>query len=493
MDDRDEDEKRRVMTPPKEWSGDQDDKEADSDWLSDAAPQAHAHEDPSAPAKPEVDDAGWLTADDAPPEPDFPSPADAEPEADWFSDDDLSAAPDTTAPVSPPPQSDPTTFQRPDESRTGPAPAKDTAPRVEFSSEDLLTDHQIVGTGTAGRLPLWPTLGGAVAVVLLVIGGWGAISERAALQQRIVELEQQQALPRSLGDLDTEAEAALAAENQALQVQLSSLRGQYSVANSTIDALQSELDQSTRLAEPTTPVPAASTVGTSEALANTDSKAADVAKSEPPIASGSNNNPPPKNSSADGWFVNVAAYSKSATAENWAEKLQGEGYNAVTQTVASGGRTLFRVRAVGFTTQAAAQDAAAQLEDEYAIGPLWVGQQNSGPTPAPARSATEPAAAAEAPAQAEVIPPAAPAPSASTASGGWFIYVDTYAQGLEADKKAQQIEDAGYAAKVAVEYRSNELFYRVQIVGVESREQGESIIETLAAAGDMPNLQLRQY
>ena len=71
--------------------------------------------------------------------------------------------------------------------------------------------------------------------------------------------------------------------------------------------------------------------------------------------------------------------------------------------------------------------------------------------------------------------------------------MDTYAQGLEADKKAQQIEDAGYAAKVAVEYRSNELFYRVQIVGVESREQGESIIETLAAAGDMPNLQLRQY
>ena len=89
--------------------------------------------------------------------------------------------------------------------------------------------------------------------------------------------------------------------------------------------------------------------------------------------------------------------------------------------------------------------------------------------------------------------PPTPSPTTGTGPGGWFIYVDTYAQGLEADKKAQQIEDAGYAAKVAVEYRSNELFYRVQIVGIESRGQGEDIIETLAARGDMPNLQLRQY
>ena len=76
--------------------------------------------------------------------------------------------------------------------------------------------------------------------------------------------------------------------------------------------------------------------------------------------------------------------------------------------------------------------------------------------------------------------------------GGWFIYVDTYAQGVDADNKAQQIEDAGYAAKVAVEYRSGELLYRVQIVGINSREQGEEIITALVAGGDMPNLQLRQ-
>jgi biotin carboxylase len=88
------------------------------------------------------------------------------------------------------------------------------------------------------------------------------------------------------------------------------------------------------------------------------------------------------------------------------------------------------------------------------------------------------------------------APSANQvdqSGGGWFIYVDTYAQGTDADSKAQQIEDAGYAAKVAVEYRSGELLYRVQIVGINTRTQGEEIIQALAAGGDMPNLQLRQY
>ncbi|MGB1438198.1 MAG: hypothetical protein ACPG63_00420, partial [Luminiphilus sp.] len=158
MDDRDEDEKRRVMTPPKEWNGDQDDSDSDSDWLSDAESEPDQQGKEETPERPEVDDAGWLTAEDAPPEPDFAPAADSEPEADWFSEDDLAAAPD---PRPAPPKAPADSSARPEKA---PAAAK-TGENINFSSEDLLTDHQIVGTGSAGRLPLWPTLGGAVAVV----------------------------------------------------------------------------------------------------------------------------------------------------------------------------------------------------------------------------------------------------------------------------------------------------------------------------------------
>ena len=492
MDDRDEDEKRRVMTPPKEWNGDQDDSDSDSDWLSDAESEPDQQGKEETPERPEVDDAGWLTAEDAPPEPDFAPAADSEPEADWFSEDDLAAAPD---PSPAPPKAPADSSARPEKA----PPAAKTGENINFSSEDLLTDHQIVGTGSAGRLPLWPTLGGAVAVVLLMIGGWGAISERTALQQRIVELEQQQSTPKSMGDLDAGAEAELAAENQALQMQLSSLRDQYNVANSMISDLQAELDASAGGVEAEAPVPVAEVEIAPEEPETTvseDPPPAPVAAPQPESAVADTDSTPPEPTEVvtGAWFVNVAAYSKSTTAESWRDKLLGEGFNAITQTVDTGGRTLHRVRAVGFSTQTEAKAAAAELEDAYKIGPLWVGEDSS-LAPAKPVDALDPAVETPAP---ETSPTAAgvpptPSPTTGTGPGGWFIYVDTYAQGLEADKKAQQIEDAGYAAKVAVEYRSNELFYRVQIVGIESRGQGEDIIETLAARGDMPNLQLRQY
>ena len=516
MDDRDEDEKRRVMTPPREWSGDQADDASDSDWLNDSESEADEHREAPEPEKPAVDDSGWLTADDSPPEPDFSPAQSPEPEADWFSENDLAKAP-ATDDGGPAPEASPSTakdgVQGPETTRT-PSPATTpptgATPNVHFSSEDLLTDHQVVGTGSAGRLPLWPTLGGAVAVVLLLIGGWGAISERSALQQRIVQLEQQQSAPRSQGDLDTQAEAALAAENQALQMQLSSLRDQYNVANATINTLQSELDQFTSDA-PATPAAeeaalTALSTPPSPTAGNTTPTADNATPEAETVAPPDTDIDPPLTSAADlpagGWFVNVAAYSKSATAESWAEKLQGEGFNAITQSVNSGGRTLFRVRAVGFPTEGEARAAAGQLEAEYNIGPLWVGEASSpvsntpvSNTPAESASATALPDATDSPkaTPAAVQPTTTTSNSAEPGTGGWFIYVDTYSEGLEADKKAQQIEEAGYAAKVAVEYRSNALFYRVQIVGIDSREQGEGIIEALAAGGDMPNLQLRQY
>ena len=497
MDDHDENDKRRVMTPPKEWGSDDD----GTDWLM----ASEERSDPPQPsARPDIDDAGWLTSesDDAQVNPSTnATDAEGSSTGDWFTGGDITTAPETKTPVETD-NSSPISSSSPDiqpsteteEEALATAEPFSAGDSSEFSSMDLLTDHHIVGTTTSGKLPLWPTVAGIAAVVLLIIGGWGAISERSTLQNRIVELEEEQASPQSLGSLDAGGEAVLEAENQALELQLATLQGDYSAANDTIESLQVELENAEKMAAQasriaTEPKPEAlpePQIAARPTTAQSTTKTT-VNKTDAPRASA--------NSSQGLWFANVAAYSRRGTAENWAQKLQLEGYNAITQSVEIDGRTLYRVRAVGFDTKAAAKSAAAELEATYNLGALWIGK-----TSAPPASNLTPTVQYETPSSSTVPTVtnkmAVSAPSANQvdqSGGGWFIYVDTYAQGTDADSKAQQIEDAGYAAKVAVEYRSGELLYRVQIVGINTRTQGEEIIQALAAGGDMPNLQLRQY
>jgi cell division septation protein DedD len=506
MDDHDENDKRRVMTPPKEWGSDDD----GSDWLM----ASEERSDPPQPsARPDIDDAGWLTSesDDAQVNPSTNGTDAADSSTgDWFTGGDITTAPKTTTPVQtdnssriPPPSADIQPAAEIEEETLATSEPFGAGDSSEFSSMDLLTDHHIVGTTTSGKLPLWPTVAGIAAVVLLIIGGWGAISERSTLQNRIVELEEEQASPQSLGSLDAGGEAVLEAENQALELQLATLQGDYSAANNTIESLQVELENAEKLAAqasrlvkerksealPEPQIAARPEIRSTAAQPNANT--ASVNKADTARASDS--------SSQGLWFANVAAYSRRDTAENWAQKLQLEGYNAITQSVEIDGRTLYRVRAVGFETKMGAKSAAAELETTYNLGALWIGK-----TSAPPASNLTPTGQYETPSSStvptktnkatnKVATVASSASQVDQTGGGWFIYVDTYAQGTDADSKAQQIEDAGYAAKVAVEYRSGELLYRVQIVGINTRTQGEEIIQALAAGGDMPNLQLRQY
>lgn len=499
MDDQEENDKRRVMTPPEEWGGDDD----GTDWLMASEEDSESTQHAKRPA---IDDAGWLTSESEGADVDANTES-TEPKittsGDWFSGGDITPSPEPSSPLE---ENNPSTqtaseaqpSSEPENATTSLADPSETLSAnasSEFSSMDLLTDHHIVGTTTSGKLPLWPTIAGVSAVVLLLIGGWGAISERSSLQNRIVELE---SAPQSLGSLDAGDEAVLTAENQALTLQLTTLKGDYSAANETIQSLQIELDNAEKLAaqasrlaevrearEPVSEQPIAAVTKPEPAAAVTSS---DTSATDTPLPTQTS-----RSSSEGLWFANVAAYSRRATAEDWARKLQQEGYNAITQSVEIKGRTLYRVRAVGFETKQDAKIAAAELEGTYNLGTLWIGKTSAPPVSNLTPNVKDGAAASD------TKPTTTPAPTADTASaadqtaGGWFIYVDTYAQGTDADNKAQQIEDAGYAAKVAVEYRSGELLYRVQIVGISSRAQGEEIIQALAASGDMPNLQLRQY
>ena len=70
----------------------------------------------------------------------------------------------------------------------------------------------------------------------------------------------------------------------------------------------------------------------------------------------------------------------------------------------------------------------------------------------------------------------------------WFIFVETFDHEPKADAVARSSTKAD--AKVAVEARSGELFYRV-LLGIDN-EQGNEIVAELKSSGDYGNARLRK-
>ncbi len=375
-----------------------------------------------------------------------------------------------------------------DEPAMPPPPAAMATPA---SSEALLTDHRAAAEMPPRKLPLWPIGAVVVALILVGIGGWGAFTERTQLQARVAELEGQLARTRKQGDLSPEEEQTLRADNQSLRLQLATLREQYAGMAAEIEGLEQRLlttgSATTAAEQPEpepTPAPAAvASTARPEPEPVSSKQAAAPAPAKVAMAA------LPDTTESGGWFVNIASYSRLDIAEEWANRIRRVADHVTLQDVEVNGKVLHRVRVVGYASKAEAQEAAKALEAKYNTGPLWIGEM--------APEDSMPAVKEEADTgSASTTPQASSTPvtlKTASSNGGWFIYVDTYSQGVDADEKAKQISNAGYEAKVAVEYRSGELFYRVQVVGIDSRERGERIVQELAALGDMPNLQLRQY
>ena len=60
-----------------------------------------------------------------------------------------------------------------------------------------------------------------------------------------------------------------------------------------------------------------------------------------------------------------------------------------------------------------------------------------------------------------------------------FVFVDTYDKGERAGSVSNELVEQGLEAKVAVESQSGELFYRVQVVEIESEAKGNAIVAQL--------------
>ena len=577
-----DDEKRRIMTPPPEWGGDNESPE--TDWLGDTPPEATTNRDDNPPSALD-NELDWLGGQDADTTPQgaaadsskssgkaiFTLPDDdvhdngwlgnpedtsskitttdrtsAEstgiselPDAPWDGDDigtqtDIEGNASMGVDESPLAEDSVTSVAGPsaekqaDEAirvRRIASKGREVDPQA-VAAESLLTDHRAVESQSR-RLPVWPFVTVTAAAILLIVGGWGAVQERNELQQEIVQLKGQLGQKRSNGDLGSAQEASLLAENESMKAQLATLRDEYAQLADEISSLQDRLmadvdagegQARVAAAEETPADPSPTAVLTPAPLATrepVDDPTADVTdlsdgseQSVVALAAGTT------------WFVNVASHSNRELAATWRDRIAKRYEGVRIQEANVNGRSLFRVRVLGFNSKIAAESARTELEQDFGIGPLWVGSMTETTNDVIDVEGAAPATRDVSPKDADIKPAETSTPtpvskvdtlqvSADTApasaiqqplelrpidsDGGWFIYVDTFSQPAAADERAKKITAAGYDAKVAVEYRAGEMFYRVQVVGIKSRMQGESVVAELASLDDMPNLQLRQY
>ena len=416
MDEDNDDDKKRVLTPPADWSEGmkpkssddlEDDIDESTDWLED-----DDFEVP--PASEMVSDSDYVTADDG-------------------ADDDN----------------------------------EDYADDVSDSAA-ILTDHTATAKSASGsaKMPWALAVIGFVAAAAMT-GLW--LDTQSSSSAEIADLKDTiRSLQRVENDKAAE-DTALAADNEALRSEIASLKAQTEALTDENDLLKN------REAER-----AAKAITQQQVVASTQ-----PVKPASPILE------PPRQAGGP-WFVNLESHTSRATANDRAAALR-DTLRPLNISVASArvnGRDYYRVRAAGFASKALAGQASEWMSAQTKAGPYWLGKAEE--PPSSASSATN--------SKVQTIASTTAAPKATKQPvrlkqlpmrENWFVFVDTYDKGERADSVINELVEQGLEAKVAVESRSGELFYRVQVVGIESEAKGNAIVAQLKD-NDFVNARLRK-
>ncbi len=222
-------------------------------------------------------------------------------------------------------------------------------------AEDAYLDDDPFEDPAPPTRSLWPMVVGGIALVLIGVGGWDLFRERAILQARIVELEQNQARTMESKALDVKTVSELEVENAALKLQLDTLYEDYNAAVAEL----SNISQG------------GGTTGNSIDAGETEADLNQLTTTE--ISNEGPENSDLSPSDAGGWFINIGAYASSQSAETWARRLENSGYDVSVTEIQTEGGTLNRVRLTGLDSKSAADAVARELETDYGTGPLWVG------------------------------------------------------------------------------------------------------------------------
>lgn len=216
--------------------------------------------------------------------------------------------------------------------------------------EDYFEDNHEVET----NWPMGLIFVAVVALILLGAGGYGVMKERAAMEEEIRQLQGRLATTAKSENTGGATHAALAdaeQSNRELQASIDNLTLENRSLSDTVAGLESQL----------------------KAQQDALTKSAPVVKAAKPVPALAPKAQAPASSSA--WFVNFGSYSQRETAESWTRRLKpGTGKVAVSAGTRDG-KTFYRVRVVNLANRESAERVARQLEKEYGLTKLWVGQQ----------------------------------------------------------------------------------------------------------------------
>lgn len=217
---------------------------------------------------------------------------------------------------------------------------------------------------TARDWPLGLIAVAIIALLLLVIGGYGVIQQRSATQEELRQLRAALATAANPDDVSAsraalqalkDANAELTANAEALTLYNRRLTDTVAGLGAQLEAQEAALTKTTASAKestkpaatpkPVTPQPTAPQPAIS---ANTETTAGD-------------------------WFVNFGSYAVPAMAETWATRLRPTDGRVIIAKSTKDGKTIYRVRVVDLTSKGAAKEVARNLETAMGVSALWVG------------------------------------------------------------------------------------------------------------------------
>jgi hypothetical protein len=432
MDEKDDD-KKRVLTPPSEWA----------DGLKPKS-STQSGEDT------EIDES-----------------------TDWLEDDDFEVPPSSESSAN----VESSTDEEPSaQEETERATGRSADVHSASSADAILTDHGEAQAGSApnrgSKLPWLVAVAGFV-----IAGGMGGLwlDSQSTATMEIAELKDTiRALKRSENQASSQ-DSDLVADNAALQLQISELQQKNTELADENEALKDrEAERAQRaIAQSTREAPA--TAVATKASASTGTSPSSV----------------PPNQSGGLWFVNLESHKTQAVANERLALLRNK-IPSMNLSIASAevkGQTYYRVRAAGFSSKLDASMASKWAAQALNAGPFWIGKDSEKKQSAMSEPKTSPKArvANNAPSARVTAPVRAPLAKQPVRlkslpmRDNWFVFVDTYDSGQRADEVISTLNGQGLDAKVAVESRSGELFYRVQIVGIENETTGNTIVSQLRA------------
>jgi cell division septation protein DedD len=280
----------------------------------------------------------------------------------------------------------------PDDIREEPHPAPDAEPEhtsihparnteEEEQEEDEWDDEEGYFEDEDEDFQKWP-LGlivvAIVALLLLAAGGYGVIQQRSATQEEIRQLRA--TLATAASPTDVTASRTAMRETQERNTELLAAVDALTLENrrlaDTVTGLESQLEaqQAAVARQAATPQPAAPKKPV--AVTAPVKPAAQPATPQPAAPQPATPKPAAPTAVGGGtWFVNFSSYDRRATAEGWVSKIKPEAGKVVVTTGSKGGAIVYRVRVIGLSNRESAEKIARQLESEYSLPKLWVGQQ----------------------------------------------------------------------------------------------------------------------